>query len=72
MPPIRAARARFAAGAPIAQLGEAADLKSVQCRFESDWGHDISPARTQFSKVRNVMPSGRQRPRVWSTFDARR
>jgi hypothetical protein len=25
--------------APIAQLAEAADLKSVQCRFESDWGH---------------------------------
>jgi hypothetical protein len=20
-------------------LAEAADLKSVQCRFESDWGH---------------------------------
>jgi hypothetical protein len=26
--------------APIAQLAEAADLKSVQCRFESDWGHE--------------------------------
>ncbi len=25
--------------APIAQSAEAADLKSVQCRFESDWGH---------------------------------
>lgn len=25
--------------APIAQLAEATDLKSVQCRFESDWGH---------------------------------
>jgi hypothetical protein len=25
--------------APIAQLAEAADLKSAQCRFESDWGH---------------------------------
>lgn len=25
--------------APIAQLAEAADLKSVKCRFESDWGH---------------------------------
>jgi hypothetical protein len=36
---IRAPRARFAAGAPIAQLAEAADLKSAQCRFESDWGH---------------------------------
>ena len=28
--------------APIAQLAEAADLKSVQCRFESDWGHEIT------------------------------
>jgi hypothetical protein len=27
--------------APIAQLAEAADLKSAQCRFESDWGHDL-------------------------------
>lgn len=25
--------------APIAQLAEAADLKSAQCPFESDWGH---------------------------------
>jgi hypothetical protein len=39
MSQITAARATFAAGAPIAQLAEAADLKSVQCRFESDWGH---------------------------------
>jgi hypothetical protein len=30
--------------APIAQLAEAADLKSAQCRFESDWGHRKSPA----------------------------
>ena len=29
----------FFAPAPIAQLAEAADLKSAQCRFESDWGH---------------------------------
>ena len=27
-------------GAPIAQLAEAADLKSAQCRFEPDWGHN--------------------------------
>ena len=27
------------AAAPIAQLAEAADLKSAKCRFESDWGH---------------------------------
>ena len=25
--------------APIAQLAEAADLKSAQCGFESHWGH---------------------------------
>ena len=28
-------------GAPIAQLAEAVDLKSIQCRFESDWGHNF-------------------------------
>lgn len=28
--------------APIAQPVEAADLKSVQSRFESEWGH-LSP-----------------------------
>ena len=28
--------------APIAQLAEAADLKSAKCRFESDWGHRVS------------------------------
>lgn len=26
--------------APIAQLAEAEDLKSFQCRFESDWGYE--------------------------------
>jgi hypothetical protein len=31
--------------APIAQLAEAADLKSAQCRFESDWGHGVLAAR---------------------------
>jgi hypothetical protein len=33
--------------APIAQLAEAADLKSAQCRFESDWGHQ-SPYGSRF------------------------
>lgn len=33
------ARTLHSPPAPIAQLAEAADLKSVQCRFESDWGH---------------------------------
>lgn len=27
-------------GAPIAQLAEAVDLKSIQCGFESHWGHN--------------------------------
>ena len=34
-----AARTLDSRRAPIAQLAEAADLKSAQCRFESDWGH---------------------------------
>src|SRR5699024_11792374 len=40
---------------PIAQLAEAADLKSVQCRFEPDWG-DHSSA-TRFAE-RNRSPPG--------------
>lgn len=31
----------FCAPAPIAQLAEAADLKSACCRFESDWGYCV-------------------------------
>ena len=38
--------------APIAQLAEAADLKSAQCRFESDWGHRISAGRRTMSLAR--------------------
>jgi hypothetical protein len=34
--------------APIAQLAEAADLKSAQCRFESDWGHRDPAGRCAF------------------------
>ncbi len=34
--------------APIAQLAEAADLKSVKCRFESDWGHGIIAVQSVF------------------------
>ena len=34
-------------GAPIAQLAEAVDLKSIQCGFESHWGHNtLSPVST--------------------------
>ena len=33
----------FCAPAPIAQLAEAADLKSACCRFESDWGYCVCP-----------------------------
>ena len=29
----------------VAQLAEAADLKSAKCRFESDWGHHITTRR---------------------------
>jgi hypothetical protein len=28
-------------------LAEAADLKSAQCRFESDWGHGKTLCQTQ-------------------------
>ena len=31
------------APAPIAQLAEAANLKSACCRFESDWGYCVCP-----------------------------
>ena len=43
--------------APIAQLAEAADLKSAQCRFEPDWGHGHSPCRrrTAFSALMRHM-----------------
>ena len=30
---------RVGGRAPIAQLAEAADLKSAKCRFEPDWGY---------------------------------
>ena len=40
--------------APIAQLAEAADLKSVQCRFESDWGHRICTGRCAFRFTGNL------------------
>jgi hypothetical protein len=38
--------------APIAQLAEAADLKSAQCRFEPDWGYST----TGSSRVRSGSP----------------
>lgn len=36
--------------APIAQLAEAVDLKSIQCGFESHWGHHV--------KSRDIVPIG--------------
>ncbi len=39
--------------APIAQLAEAADLKSAKCRFESDWGHGAA-AVAESESVRNL------------------
>ena len=41
--------------APIAQLAEAADLKSAQCRFESDWGHSRSSCSVVLSSSRCEM-----------------
>ena len=38
----------FLALAPIAQSAEAVDLKSIQCGFESHWGHRV--------KSRDIVP----------------
>ena len=38
------------AGAPIAQSAEAVDLKSIQCGFESHWGHKV-----RWSGIRHLM-----------------
>src|SRR5215213_3271585 len=38
--------------APIAQLAEAADLKSAQSGFESQWGHFRLPGHKRFRAVR--------------------
>ena len=38
----------FLALAPIAQSAEAVDLKSIQCGFESHWGHHV--------KSRDIVP----------------
>lgn len=40
--------------APIAQLAEAADLKSAKCRFESDWGHWERQGRRVFETKRRA------------------
>ena len=40
----------FLALAPIAQSAEAVDLKSIQCGFESHWGHHV--------KSRDIVPVG--------------
>lgn len=53
--------------APIAQLAEAADLKSVQCRFESDWGHRDwfgECAFGQVARVTTVWPGAGEDPLV--------
>lgn len=49
--------------APIAQSAEAPDLKSVQCGFESRWGHAPALSRTLTEEIReegglSVMSSG--------------
>ena len=40
--------------APIAQSAEAVDLKSIQCGFESHWGHhcEVSRHRSYFDVSR--------------------
>ena len=46
--------------APIAQLAEAADLKSAQCRFESVWGHRLRGEGEQSADCEaQEAPSGR-------------
>ena len=44
--------------APIAQLAEAADLKSVQCRFESDWGHRVRADQIDSEGVVSSLSAG--------------
>src|SRR3981189_2955372 len=45
-------------GAPIAQLAEAADLKSAQSGFESQWGHWKNAGRDVFvSRISAEIPS---------------
>ncbi len=44
--------------APIAQSAEAVDLKSIQCGFESHWGHHV--------KSRDIVPVGVSRFFVFS------
>ena len=46
--------------APIAQLAEAADLKSVQCRFESDWGHADNHSLVPIGRIRAALSAGRR------------
>ena len=48
--------------APIAQLAEAADLKSAQCRFESDWGHYTLAAQWIFVMSGNAVIAPIVRP----------
>ena len=48
--------------APIAQLAEAADLKSAQCRFESVWGHRLRGEREQSADC-----EAQEAPSGWET-----
>ena len=41
-------------GAPIAQSAEAADLKSVQSGFESQWGHSDSQVKDVYGRSNTV------------------
>lgn len=50
---------RFPAPAPIAQLAEATDLKSVWCRFESDWGYGVRGAQPRHERRDWAVTRGR-------------
>jgi hypothetical protein len=53
--------------APIAQLAEAADLKSAKCRFESDWGHGICSG-----KGLDALATRRRHPFRWASVSVGR
>ena len=42
--------------APIAQSAEAVDLKSIQCGFESHWGHHVKSLDVFLGSVVSMSP----------------
>ncbi len=54
------------APAPMAQLAEATDLKSVCCRFESDWGyHDYRSRSREKPSAKRTLPLAKT---LWKPF----